>query len=440
MTLPIHRLPAGDFSALARGGGGTRTVGRLAATRASLTRLCIELLPTLTARNGHPDAPAVADAYRVLAGLEREYPHGVGEVLGHPAVSSWAVGTAERLLGPRDRAGYPGMLGAVAAAAAVRVGAGVEVEVAVPAGGPLVLPSLGSAAVPAGVARVRVRCAGGGAEVTVPGYPTVRCAVGDRRWHPVPRLEVERGGMRLAVELGDAAWSPWAVHSGNKGLDIDDSHIDVGAWFRRLSAGWNVLVDGHRTVAEEVARAVTTIIPLRRPVAGVVSGTFHNAFGAVAMSLPDEHRLLALTLAHEIQHTKLSALMDLLPLVRPGGDERYYAPWRPDPRPLSGLFHGAYAHLGVAGFWRRQRHRETDPRERYRADVEFSRWTAATYEVTAVLAAQDRLTPPGRRFVATMRAVLDRWRREPVPADAARTAGHLLREHRPETGDDQLPV
>jgi hypothetical protein len=32
-----------------------------------------------------------------------------------------------------------------------------------------------------------------------------------------------------------------------------------------------------------------------------------------------------------------------------------YAPWRSGPRPLNGLLQGAYAFLGVSGFWRQQR-------------------------------------------------------------------------------------
>jgi hypothetical protein len=48
-----------------------------------------------------------------------------------------------------------------------------------------------------------------------------------------------------------------------------------------------------------------------------------------------------LTLERESQHSKFAAVLHHFDLFEPGGEERYYAPWRPDPRPLIGLFHGA---------------------------------------------------------------------------------------------------
>src|SRR5581483_603165 len=60
----------------------------------------------------------------------------------------------------------------------------------------------------------------------------------------------------------------------------------------------------------------------------------------------------AVTLAHELQHLKLGALLDIVTLALPDDGRRYYAPWRDDPRPLGGLLQGAYAYFGVSGFWR----------------------------------------------------------------------------------------
>jgi HEXXH motif-containing protein len=50
-----------------------------------------------------------------------------------------------------------------------------------------------------------------------------------------------------------------------------------------------------------------------------------------------------------------SATAAVTHLFEPGGEGRSYAPWRPDPRPLLGPFHRAYAHLGVADLWNRRR-------------------------------------------------------------------------------------
>ncbi|MEH0844834.1 HEXXH motif domain-containing protein, partial [Micromonospora sp. CPCC 205711] len=298
--------------------------------------------------------------------------------------------------------------------------------------GRLDLPGLGAVRVPAGAARARVRCAGGRAEVYCAGE---RIEIGpdgpaDPRWRPTPRLRVAHDGVPLTLLLDAGTWRhvPLTVAAGVH--PVADGAGDPRRWQERLGEGWRLLVDGHRAVAEEVGAALRTLVPLPRPDAGIRSGTFHHGFGAVAMSLPRDARSAAVTLAHEVQHLKLAALTDLFPLVEPGSGELFYAPWRPDPRPLDGLLHGAYAHLGVAGFWRRQQRSEADPAARRHAEVEFARWTRAAGDTARLLAAQPRLTPVGRRVVAGMTAVLDGWRREPLHPDAAAAAERLLATHR----------
>jgi HEXXH motif-containing protein len=144
----------------------------------------------------------------------------------------------------------------------------------------------------------------------------------------------------------------------------------------------------------------------------------------VFLSLGPDARSVAVTLAHELQHTKLVALMDLFPLLRPDPAERFYAPWRDDPRPLAGLLHGTYAHLGVAGFWRRERDHDEG------GHVEFARWRAAALDATATMLGSGRLTEIGRDFVTGMAEVLAGWADEPVPATALERARALADEHR----------
>ena len=43
---------------------------------------------------------------------------------------------------------------------------------------------------------------------------------------------------------------------------------------------------------------------------------------------------LAVALVHEFQHSKLAALHRLVPLYDRTDPARYFAPWRPDPRPM----------------------------------------------------------------------------------------------------------
>ena len=65
----------------------------------------------------------------------------------------------------------------------------------------------------------------------------------------------------------------------------------------------------------------------------------------------------------------------------------------------SGLLQGAYAYLGVSGFWRRHRH-VTPEEYQLRAHAEFVRCRAAAALVTATLAATGQLTEDGASFVA----------------------------------------
>jgi hypothetical protein len=160
-----------------------------------------------------------------------------------------------------------------------------------------------------------------------------------------------------------------------------------------------------------------------------ISGSSREAFGCVALSTPPDATTLALTFAHEVQHAKLSALLDVIPLLRPSGGRRYYAPWRNDPRPLGGLFQGAYAYVGVSGFWRRQRRHEQGEAA-FAASAEFYRWREAAEGATRVIAESGFLTPPGERFVARMAATLETWRVEEVSGEAMEKAHRDAAAHR----------
>jgi uncharacterized protein len=166
-----------------------------------------------------------------------------------------------------------------------------------------------------------------------------------------------------------------------------------------LRRAWRLLVRWHWTTAEEVAAAVRVLTPLTPPEQGLRSATSTETFGAIGMSTPPDEHALAVSLAHEAQHAKLGALTDVVALTKPDDGSRYYAPWREDPRPVTGLLHGVYAHLGVAGYWRRQRVHERGD-SALRAHTEFARWRDASVLAARTLAASGRLTSEGELFVA----------------------------------------
>ncbi|WP_345385309.1 aKG-HExxH-type peptide beta-hydroxylase [Nonomuraea salmonea] len=124
------------------------------------------------------------------------------------------------------------------------------------------------------------------------------------------------------------------------------SDVEAEAWGAVLDQARGVLKARHPGVARALEGITKVVVPIAPPEAGTRSATARTAYGSVAMSWPHDARSAALTLAHEVQHAKLTMLMDLFDLVRPGARGHYYAPWRDDPRPAAALLQGAYAHMG----------------------------------------------------------------------------------------------
>jgi HEXXH motif-containing protein len=137
---------------------------------------------------------------------------------------------------------------------------------------------------------------------------------------------------------------------------------------------------------------------------------------------------MAVTLTHETQHAKLSALLDLVQLTKPDDGSRFYAPWREDPRPVPGLLQGAYAYLSVTAFWRRHRHVATGE-QAIHAAAEFARWREAALMVTRTLLESGRLTSAGEAFAAGMAERLVTWADEKVPSESRTLAGEWADAH-----------
>jgi HEXXH motif-containing protein len=399
MTMTHHRMPRDLFRALARGEGGATAVRDLAAAQHS--KHIILLRGVYEA--ARPDDGFATRGYELLADVQRRYPAAAEAVIAHPSVGAWALHT---LRGDQAIPGAePGGLAAVAAAAAVKAGLPAEIEVRVTGGG-VMLPTLGVAAASGPTAVVRTSPA----EVCSPGH---RVAVGEGApgWQELRRLDAGS----LSVLLDDL--DPFRMPAAD-GLATRFTAAETAEWGAALCDAWPLL-GSH--AADEVAVAVRVIVPYVTPSAGHVSSSSPETFGTVAMSRQPDPYTCAATLVHEVQHMKLSALLDLVPLTLPDDGQRYYAPWRTDPRPLSGLIQGAYAFLGVSAFWRRQL-QLTDEPVRQRAAAEFARWRVGAARVVATMLSSGRLTLAGQEFVGEMAHVLDAWQCEPVSREALAAA------------------
>ncbi|HEX8864670.1 MAG TPA: HEXXH motif-containing putative peptide modification protein, partial [Lentzea sp.] len=228
----------------------------------------------------------------------------------------------------------------------------------------------------------------------------VRTSVSNGRtshWRPLRRLTASSGGLRLSLTLDgvrDMKLPPHVVARDTLRA------TELPAWRALAATAWRLLVSRHRAVAEEIASTLFVLTPLATSLPGHDSSlTFSDAFGCVAMSLPRSARHLALTLVHEVQHAKLSVLLDVVELVDSASPQRLRVAWREDLRPPVAVLHGAYAHLAVAAFWRR--HDDLEAR------TEFIRWSSATRAALDALSNAGVLTGSGRLFVAGMREQLD---------------------------------
>ncbi|MFD8701126.1 FxsB family cyclophane-forming radical SAM/SPASM peptide maturase [Kitasatospora sp. NPDC059648] len=402
--LPAALAPA-QLDELARGYGGADTVAALGRSQLALTR-------AMLAAAWDASGQGRAEAWELLSELDGVAPAAVDAVLAHPYARAWA---ARRLAG--DLAVGLGPLAALAAAAAVRAGRGDAVAVPV-RGGWLHLPTLGRVAVPDGEAVVTGRA--DGFEVRAADGPVRR--VLDQ---PLRRVRLA-GGWTVALEdldpLRDSHDHPVAERL---------SEAELLNWTGALREAWELLGRDLPGYAEGIRAGLGTVTPLRPGPAGRdVSSAARQAYGAVGIARPATAPTLALLLAHEFQHVKLGAVLDLFDLYDRADDRLYFAPWRPDPRPLEGLLQGTYAHLAVTEYWgtRTAAYDGLAGEAAERARAQFALWRRYTAEAVERLAESGALTGLGMRFAEGMRESVEPWLAVPLPAAAEREAERVRRE------------
>ncbi|MEV7912870.1 HEXXH motif domain-containing protein [Streptomyces griseus] len=463
------RMPGRWFDELATGGGSVAAVGFLARAERSRRLLLIgELLSRLEERPTLLGPVDLGACWRTVEEAEARKPGCAEELLLSPQVGSWLAHTLRRLHG--TAVGPPlwvdtGHLAPVALVAALR--AGTAADLVVPAReGAVSLPTLGLARLPGtpllGFQPVRARVREGELHLA----PTVRgtgataltvrplTAPQSAVWWPTHRLPVGPGGPEVALDDTD----PY------RDLDrpIPPRRLtprELDAW-QRLFAEAVALLDADPAPAaasgsdatpasgpdpatgpgstrpgtlrpEEISRIVPWPGRLPNgPVEGLSASTA-DAFGSMVVAEPPNGAALAETMVHEFQHSKLGALLHLFAMLDDDRTEEHYAPWRPDPRHLPGLLHGAYAFVGVAGFWRdRIGDRAADPLDL--APFRFALRRIQTRTVLRTLATRAALTGPGRRLVAGLTRTVDGWLREPVDGRAVARARAAAAGHRAE--------
>jgi HEXXH motif-containing protein len=412
-TLKPHTLTREQFTALARGrGADADAIAVLVDSQRSKHLLLLAKVAEMARLGDRAEDRLALAGFELLAHVQRQHKTAADEVIGYPSVGAWSLHTirqAGTMPGARPRGRAAG-----APPAAARAGMDAEIEVPV-VNGTVLLPSLGAAD-----------------------------AAGDTAVVATKAAEIRSGGRRVEMRSGAPGWQDLRrVAAGSLSVLVDDldpfrmpatdgeptgrlTSAQVAELRATLGAAWPLLSPAR---AAEIAAIVRVIVPYQAPDSGLVSTSSPQAFGTVAMSRQPDPYTCAETLVHETQHLKLCALLDLVTLTRPDDGQEYYAPWRADPRPASGLLQGAYAFLGVSGFWREQSQRAPEPTVRQRAQVEFARWRDGAAQVVETLRGSGQLTERGQAFAGEMAVVLDSWRREPVPRDAVAAAQGMAERH-----------
>ncbi|WP_245697187.1 HEXXH motif domain-containing protein [Streptomyces phaeochromogenes] len=403
-----------------------------------------------------PALPSLRIALDLLLRAEQARPDVVVDLLEHPGTGIWAVRVLERLrdgdkIPHEGRDGLPlwaelGYLHCLAAAAALR--SGTEGTIRLPVReGCVALPTLGRIRLPVAmddeartpaVVTLRIPRAGSGPAELTAGERRLSLPADPGRtssnWQPVRRAawDPERSAFPLVLEDCDPYRDFRAQTLPSSSVSL--SHDQAQRWQQLLREAGQLLSARHPQATELLAATLRVVVPLpAAPRFRTASASYSEAFGSALISLPPDPVELAVTMVHEARHSVLNGLLHQLPLFdedSPGAeDPLFYAPWRGDPRPLSGVLHGAYAFAGVTEFWRVERRALSGPAADL-AHFEYAVWHTAVGEALATLRTSAGLTEAGRQFVERMAETADDWPYEPVPGwpgELARAEGADLR-------------
>lgn len=444
-TGATHTLSASAFAGLAQGGGGAEAVAELRAGQRSRTMLLLRAFVELA--DGHPGLPGPLnpfdEVWRLLVRAEDSSPSSVESLLSHPQLKAWLSRCLRRIRKGESgvvplwtEAGY---LHTAAASAALLAGIRFRIRVPVRDGG-VVFPGLGRLNLPGedvAVAEI-VRVAQG---------QTAQALTGGRQ---------ARLPLRFTPDTPDTAdWSSLrslsASHEGHACsplLDDLDPYRDflrptppdrmspesLRSWREQFALAWPLVASQRNIDPAGIAACLLSVVPVHYDAhPDLFSASSPEAFGCVLLNPPPGPEALAACLVHEAQHIKLSALMDLVPLIHGGLEEVHYAPWRTDPRPLRGVLQGVYAFMGVAGFWQARMQAARDARDARAAQVaafEFALRRAQTAAGVHTLRRHAHLTARGEGLLTSLEDRLAPWLAEQVREHPARLAADVVTDHR----------
>lgn len=418
--MKFHRIDTEDMAALAAGLGGPSAVRELTAIQVSRRLLLLKYI----GEKWHTDRRLWDDAVAALSRAQQVDPRILEDVMANPLIGAWLIRTTTRLrsTGSASEADL-GHLGGIAASAAMRSRldfalTGYAVQ------GRLTLPGFGEMRFASGVTGpVAMRISGGTAMLV--SSAGEQASTGGPGWRSLRRLTGSYAGVDGAVRVEDG--NPY-----RDGYHAPPSErltsAEAESWQELFAEAWRLIGRYLPARAAELAEGLQAIVPLQDLSDGAArSGTARESIGALGLTKPRSPEDFVSTIVHEFQHSKLSAVLDLLKLYRSDGAELHFAPWRVDARPTAGLIQGVYAFLGVADAWRGLR---ADPGLATVAEEQFAEIREQVRVGLEALERSTELTADGIRFVAGMRAGVDRLLAEPISETSLLRARSTLAQRR----------
>jgi HEXXH motif-containing protein len=387
---------------------------RLLGFRALLDQLHAN--PAAVGRHVEPER-----AWTVLAEAEAHNPIAVTDVLMYPTVGVWLT---RALHHTRPDSSTPwaelGYLHAIAAAAAVR--AGLPCTLRVPVWhGIVALPTVGHARLPGSfpVGAVDVISAGIDSFIRVTPAVSVLLDGSDHAFSPAQQhISTSRDlTLRTWLDYDDPYHGFGAPRPPTKLTDAE-----LAEWRKLVDEAWHILTRAHRPYAEELAVGLRLLAPIE-PSRDTVGASSPSAFGGILLSASDSVTEFAEALVHEMQHSKLNAVLDLVKLTDGDGTRRYLAPWRDDPRPLTGILHGVYAFTCGVEFWL------TEAREDRDAQFDIAYRRAQVRHTLITVDSDPHLTNAGQALIDSVSARLSVCEEAVIP-QLSTTVTAMVDDHR----------
>ncbi|WP_435974068.1 aKG-HExxH-type peptide beta-hydroxylase [Streptomyces sp. Qhu_M48] len=382
--------------------------------------LLLKTLLVRVQRHREAVAPAVLRGFGagwlLLERAERVRPDVVRAVLDYPTTGGWlATALTEPLGTGLDR--HLAHLELLAATAALRAGLPVDLVVETP-GGVLPLPGVGRVDA-GGARRVRIDARSRSVRIGAEDGAGSRAVLRRRAGGPAGTLTGSGPGWRGLRALPGGTTrledlDPYRLPPA-MGIPVraaaDHADTDHAGWAVRWTAARVLLRGTDRARAVEVSRSVEAVVPLVPRGTSSAGATLSAAPGAVLMTPAAGAADMAETLVHELQHSKLATLHELVPLHRPHPPDRaaptYRVGWRSDARPVAGVLQGAYAHLALTDLWHRAarapRAAGVSGEWRVRSAQRFDHVHDQVAAALAILLESDELTNEGREFARQMR-------------------------------------